>query len=118
MAEIRSWGVRDLEFFLSTPKINRRFTKRYLDHSWRQWRTSDEAAPIRDLQMSIHGLRATKINDLRLAGTEDGAIADELGMSVAMVSRYLRFADKAASARASRDRREQKMAGFVNSRAI
>ena len=41
MAEIRSWGVRDLEFFLSTPKINRRFTKRYLDHSWRQWRTSD-----------------------------------------------------------------------------
>jgi hypothetical protein len=68
--------------------------------------------------MSIHGLRGTKINDLRLAGTEDGAIADELGMSVAMVSRCLRFADKAASARASRDRREQKMAGFVNSRAI
>jgi hypothetical protein len=27
--------------------------------------------------MSIHGLRATKISDLRSVGTEDGAIADE-----------------------------------------
>jgi hypothetical protein len=35
-------------------------------------------------------------------------------MSVAMVSRYLRFVDKTASARASRDRREQKAAGYVN----
>jgi hypothetical protein len=35
-----------------------------------------------------------------------------------MVSRYLRFADKAASARASRDRRERKMAGFENSGAV
>jgi predicted transcriptional regulator len=68
--------------------------------------------------MSIHGLRATKINDLRSVGTEDGAIADEVGMSVKMISRYLRFADKAASARASRDRRERKMAEFENSKAV
>jgi predicted transcriptional regulator len=68
--------------------------------------------------MTIHGLRATKIADLRSAGTEDGAIADELGMLVKMVSRYLRFADKAASARASRDRRERKMAGFENSAGV
>jgi predicted transcriptional regulator len=76
------------------------------------------AAPIRDLRMSIHGLRATKISDLRSVGTEDGAIADEIGMSVKMISRYLRFADKAASARASRDRRERKMAEFENSKAV
>ena len=68
------------------------------------------ADPRSDL---IHGLRATKIADLRLEGTEDGAIADELGMSVKMVSRHLRFADKVASARASRDRRERKAAEFV-----
>jgi hypothetical protein len=62
--------------------------------------------------MTIHGLRATAVADRRAAGTEDGAIADEIGMSVQMVSRYSRFADKAASARASRDRREQrKLAG-------
>ena len=76
------------------------------------------SAPIRELQMSIHGLGATKIADLRREGTEDGAIADELGMSVKMVSRYLRFADKTASARASRDRRERKMAEFENSVAV
>jgi hypothetical protein len=35
-----------------------------------------------------------------------------------MVSRYLRFADKAASARASRDRRERKMSGFENSGTV
>ena len=118
MAEIRSWGLRELECFLATPKIGRRFSKRYLDHAWRKWRASDESAPIRELQMSIHGLRATKIADLRREGTEDGAIADELGMSVKMVSRYLRFADKTASARASRDRRERKMAEFENSVAV
>jgi hypothetical protein len=63
--------------------------------------------------MNIHGLRATAINDRRVVGTEDGAIADELGMSVNMVQRYLPFADKIASAQASRDRREQKMTEFV-----
>ena len=118
MTEVRSWGVRDLECFLATPKIGRRFTPRYLDHAWRKWRASDDAVPIRELKMSIHGLRATKINDLRSTGTEDGAIADEIGISVKMISRYLRFADKAASARASRDRRERKMAEFENSKAV
>ena len=114
MAEIRSWGVRHLEFFLSTPKGQSRFTAPYLGQCWGEWRHLHEA--VRGL--NVHGLRATKINDLRFAGTEDGAIADELGMSVAMVSRYLRFADKTASARASRDRRERKMARFENSGTI
>jgi len=69
--------------------------------------------------MSIHGLlRATAIHDRRRADTEDGAIADEIGMSVKMVSRYLRFADRSSSARASRDRRERKAAEFENSRAV
>ena len=57
-------------------------------------------------------------DDRRRAGTEDGAIADELGMSVKMISRYLRFADKSAICGASRDRREQKMAGFENSKRV
>jgi integrase len=112
MTEIRSWGVRDLEFFISVPRSGKRYSPNALNKSWNKWR---EAASIRDLKMTIHGLRATKIADLRSTGTEDGAIADEIGMSVKMVSRYLRFADKAASARASRDRRERKMAEFENS---
>jgi hypothetical protein len=55
---------------------------------WNNWRDSPDAEPLRDLKMTIHGLRATKINDLRRAGTEDGAIADEIGMSSKMVARY------------------------------
>jgi hypothetical protein len=41
-------------------------------------------------------LRATAVVDRRLRGTEDNGIAADLGMSVQMVSRYARFADKAA----------------------
>jgi integrase len=118
MAEIKAWGARDLETFIATPRVGKRFSPAYLNHFWNQWRNSDQAAPIRAVKMTIHGLRATKINDLRSAGTEDGAIADELGMSVKMVSKYLRFADKAASARASRDRRERKRAEYENSGAV
>jgi integrase len=110
MTEIKSWGVRDLEFFISGS--GRRYTTNAINKAWNKWR---EASPISDQTMTVHGLRATKIADLRSTGTEDGAIADEIGMSVKMVSRYLRFADKTASARASRDRRERKMAGFENS---
>jgi integrase len=113
MAEIKSWGVRDLEFFISGS--GKRYTTNAINKSWNKWL---KASPISDEEMTIHGLRATKIADLRRAGTEDGAIADEIGMSVKMVSRYLRFADKAASARASRDRRERKMSEFGNSGAV
>ena len=64
--------------------------------------------------MTVHGLRSTALNDRRREGATDGAITDELCMSVKMVSRYLRFADKVESGRASRDRREQKQAEFAN----
>jgi hypothetical protein len=117
MTTIASWGVRDLDFFITTPG-GKRCTETYLNKLWNAWRESDEAKPIRDLTLTIHGLRATKIRDLRHAGTEDGAIADELGMSPKQVARYLRFDDKVAAARASRDRRERKLiagsAEFVN----
>jgi integrase len=115
MSEIRSWGVKDLEPFIITPRAGKRFSARYLERLWRSWR--DEQELIRAAADSIHGLRGTKIHDLRKAGTPDGSIADEIGMSVKMVSRYLRFADKVASARASRDRRERKMTEFENSKA-
>ena len=106
MKEIRSWGVRDLDFFL-TSASGRRCTALYLSQLWADWRDGPEAAPLKGAKLTVHGLRATAVSDRRRAGTEDGAIADEIGMSVGMVTRYVRFADKAASARASRDRREQ-----------
>jgi integrase len=114
MAEIKSWGVKDLEYFITTPITGKRVTPKYINQLWNEWRASPEAAPVRALKMTVHGLRATKIEDLRQAGCADGAISDEIGLSEAMVRRYLRFANKAASARLSRDRREQKMAEFAN----
>jgi integrase len=102
-----------LEFFISGS--GKRYSTGTLNKLWNRWR---EGSPVSGQKMTVHGLRATKIADLRRAGTEDGAIADEIGMSVKMVSRYLRFADRAASARASRDRRERKTAEFENSGRI
>lgn len=107
MAEVRSWGVKDLDLFLKSA-VGNQYTADHLNTRWNRWRDFEEAKPIAELNMTIHGLRATAVCDRRLAGTEDGAIADELGMSVQMVSRYARFDDKAASARASRDRREMR----------
>ena len=114
MAEIKSWGVQDLKFFINTPVTGNRCTAHYLNQLWNEWRASPGASPIRDLKMTIHGLRAAKIEDLRQAGCADGAISDEIGISETMVRRYLRFANKAESARASRDRREQKTTEFAN----
>jgi hypothetical protein len=66
------------------------------------------------MKMTIHGLRSTAISDRRREGATDGGIADELCMSVKMISRYLRFADKVESGRTSRDRRQRKQAEFAN----
>ena len=101
--------MRDLDFFITTP-AGRRCSATYMNTLWNNWRDSPDAEPLRDLKIRW----CATVNDLRGAGTEDGAIADEIGMSSKMVARYLRFADKAASARASRDRREQRRIEFVN----
>jgi integrase len=114
MAEIRSWGVDGLDLLIKSP-TGKPLTAGLLNLMWNRWRNSAAAKPIRDLKMTIHGLRATAVVDRRLAGTEDNGIAAEIGMSVPMVARYSRFADKAAEARASRDRRERATNEIENS---
>jgi hypothetical protein len=117
MAEIRSWPVRDLQFFIMSP-AGKKCSATYLNELWYNWRTSETARPIREMKMTIHGLRSTAINDRRREGATDGGIADELCMSAKMVSRYLRFADKVESGRASRDRREQSRPNLQTRRSI
>jgi integrase len=112
IAEIKSWRVGDL--FIKSPR-NQPYSADHLGSRWQRWRDSEQAAPIRHLHMTIHGLRATKIADLRMSGIPDGAIATEVGLTPAMVTRYSRFADKARLARKSRDERERKTIGFENS---
>lgn len=114
ITEIKSWGVSPLDLFIKSTR-NKPYSADHLGSRWGRWRDETEAMPIKTLTMTIHGLRATAVADRRRGGSTDGGIADELGMSVAMVHHYSRFADKAATARASRDRREQAVHEFENS---
>lgn len=50
---------------------------------------------------TLHGLRATRVIELRRAGLTIAQIQDQVGMSLAMIERYCRFADKKASGKAS-----------------
>lgn len=50
---------------------------------------------------TLHGLRGTRVIELRRAGLTPLQIQDQVGMSIAMIERYCRFADKKASGKAS-----------------
>lgn len=51
--------------------------------------------------VSLHGLRATRVVELRRFGLTPPQIQDQVGMSMGMIERYCRFADKKASGKAS-----------------
>jgi len=51
--------------------------------------------------VTIHGLRATRVVLLRRAGLTTAQIQDVIGMSMAMIERYCRFADKKANGKAA-----------------
>lgn len=63
----------------------------------------DEArASIPELKdVTLHGLRATAVVNLRRSGLSTAQISDCIGMSIAMIERYCRFADKKASGKAA-----------------
>lgn len=50
---------------------------------------------------TLHGLRGTRVIELRRYGLTTTQIQDQVGMSLAMIERYCRFADKKASGKAS-----------------
>lgn len=51
--------------------------------------------------VTLHGLRGTRVIELRRLGLTTAQIQDQIGMSLAMIERYCRFADKKASGKAS-----------------
>lgn len=51
--------------------------------------------------VTLHGLRATAVVNLRRAGLSTAQISDCIGMSIAMIERYCRFADKKANGKAA-----------------
>jgi integrase len=54
---------------------------------------------LRDV--TLHGLRATAVVNLRRSGLSTAQISDCIGMSIAMIDRYCRFADKKANGKAA-----------------
>lgn len=52
-------------------------------------------------KVTLHGLRATAVVRLRRAGLSTSQIQDVIGMSMAMIERYSRFADRKASGKAA-----------------
>ena len=50
---------------------------------------------------TLHGLRSTRVVELRRLGLSSSQIQDQVGMSLTMIDRYSRFADKKANGKAS-----------------
>ena len=50
---------------------------------------------------TFHGLRGTRVVELRQRGATSTQIQDQVGMSLAMIERYCRFADKKANGKAA-----------------
>jgi len=73
--------------------------------------------------VTLHGLRCTAVIRLRRAGLSTGQIGDIVGMSLPMIERYCRFADRKASGKAALltlaagTRREQDCKTSKNSKA-
>lgn len=101
MAEIKSWGVKDIDYFIKQTDGKAYKNADALRWRWQRWRSD---AGLDDV--NIHGLRALAVQDRQLGGTNDSQIADEIGMSLNMVRRYCKFADKAERARRSTRERE------------
>lgn len=51
--------------------------------------------------VTLHGLRSTAVINLRRSGLSTAQISDCIGMSIAMIERYCRFADKKTSGKAA-----------------
>jgi integrase len=92
--EMQTWERRPGPFLQENGKLlNRK----------RLWDLFDKArADLPELQgFTPHGLRATAVIRLRRAGLETLQIQDIVGMSLAMIERYCRFADRKESGKAA-----------------
>jgi integrase len=91
-AEMATWEKRPGPF-LHQPD-GRPVPKKTLDAAWQ--RAHKEIPVFADA--TFHGLRGTRVVELRQRGATTLQIQDTVGMSIRMVERYCRFADKKANA--------------------
>lgn len=90
MAVVGSWERRPGPFLLK--EDGQPMTRPQLSDQWLRERDTNPAlGPHRELELSMHGLRATAVVRLRRAGATALQIGDMVGMSEQMVNRYCRF---------------------------
>lgn len=119
MAAVRTWERRPGYFILK--EDGQPFSRPQLSDQWLRERDANPALrPLKDLGLSMHGLRATAVVRLRRAGATALQIADMVGMSEQMVKRYSRFSVQRENALAAvvyldRTPRERRSIKLVNS---
>jgi integrase len=92
-AIIASWG-RNPGPFLRRPR-GKPYTRQQLSEAWNyELRTNKELKPLADAGLVLHGLRATAVVYRRKRGLNPLQISSMIGMSLQMVERYCRLADK------------------------
>jgi integrase len=93
-AEIATWERRPGPYLYHA---RGHYTRKVLDAHFAEQR--DKIPGLKGC--TLHGLRATRVVELRRAGLTTTQIQDQVGMSLGMIERYCRFADKKASGKAS-----------------
>jgi hypothetical protein len=95
-AEMATWP-RDFGLYLQQQPWGKVYSRKLLTKQF-----SDACKKIPALAgVTFHGLRGTRVVELRVRGATTLQIQDQVGMSVAMIERYCRFADKKASGKAT-----------------
>jgi hypothetical protein len=93
--EMRSWS-RETGPYLRQ-KYGKLVSRTYLDAAFAEFRDAHQELA----GCTLHGLRATRVIELRQRGNTTLQIQDQVGMSAKMIDRYCRFADKKANGKAA-----------------
>lgn len=98
-AEIATWEKRPGPFLLQEDgrAKGRPYTRKLFSTHFREAR--DKIPEL--FGVTLHGLRCTAVIRLRRAGLSTGQIGDIVGMSLATIERYCRFADRKTSGQAA-----------------
>ena len=94
-AEMATWERRPGPYLQQ--KYGKRYSRELLDDHFREAR--DKIPELAGT--TLHGLRGTRVIELRNRGATTTQIQDQVGMSLAMIERYCRFADKKANGKAA-----------------
>jgi integrase len=95
-AEMATWEKRPGPFV--TQEDGKVYARNLLTHHFQDARQA--LGPVMK-DATLHGLRSTAVVRLRRAGLTTGQIGDIIGMSLPMIERYCRFADRKSSGQAA-----------------